>query len=158
MLFQDLDVSKKKTKKRVGRGISAGQGKTAGRGTKGQASRSGYRTKPNFEGGQTPLVKRLPKLKGFKSKRAAAQEVTTDDLNSLKTKKITPEVLAEAGLVKDAYEKIKLIGATKLESAKDVEVHAVTAGAQKAVKDAGGSVKLVEKARPKTSKKDDASK
>ena len=158
MLFSELNIEKKKSKKRVGRGIAAGQGKTAGRGTKGQASRSGYRTKPNFEGGQTPLVKRLPKLKGFKSHKQSAQEVKTGELESVKAAKITSEALAEAGLIADPYKKVKIILGGELKSAKEVEVQAASAGAEKAVKSAGGSVKLVEIVRPKATKKNTAKK
>jgi large subunit ribosomal protein L15 len=69
MKIHQLDITAKKDRKRVGRGISAGGGKTAGRGTKGQKSRTGKKLRASFEGGQTPLIHKIPKNKGFKSKR-----------------------------------------------------------------------------------------
>jgi len=70
MKYNELNISKDKNARRVGRGISAGRGKTAGRGTKGQKARAGSRRKPGFEGGQNPLMNRIPKLRGFKQFRA----------------------------------------------------------------------------------------
>lgn len=157
MLFNKLKVEGKKSRKRVGRGIAAGQGKTAGRGTKGQASRSGYRTKPNFEGGQTPLVKRLPKLKGFNSIKTQAQTVNTDDLERVKGKTVNAVTLKNAGIIKNATHPIRVVLGGKVESAKNVEVQGVSAGAKKAIEKAGGTVKLVEthrfKNEAKTTKK-----
>ena len=77
MQYHQLQVTKKQSKKRVGRGISAGQGKTAGRGTKGQNSRTGGKRRPGFEGGQTPLMIRLPKLRGFTSHAPKTESVYT---------------------------------------------------------------------------------
>ena len=73
MKFNELQTQRAKTGKRVGRGIAAGQGKTAGRGTKGQMSRTGSKKKPGFEGGQSPLMIRLPKLHGFRSMKTKAE-------------------------------------------------------------------------------------
>lgn len=94
--MKNLVKIKTKNKKRVGRGIAAGKGKTAGRGTKGQRSRSGHRkAAPGFEGGQTPLKLRLPKKKGFKSKKADLYELSLDflDKNFKDKEKITTEKL-----------------------------------------------------------------
>lgn len=153
MLFSKLKIEGKKSRKRVGRGISAGQGKTAGRGTKGQASRSGYRTKPNFEGGQTPLVKRLPKLKGFNSVSVQAQTVQTGSLEKIKGKTVTAVAMKEAGLIKNATQPIKIVVGGNLKSAKNVEAQAVSAGAKKAIEKAGGTVTLVETHRFKKESK-----
>ena len=81
MKFNELQVGRNKSGKRVGRGISAGQGKTAGRGTKGQGARTGSSKRPGFEGGQNPLMQRLPKLPGFKSKAVRAEVVYTSQLD-----------------------------------------------------------------------------
>jgi large subunit ribosomal protein L15 len=76
MKYNELILDRNKSKRRVGRGISAGQGKTAGRGTKGQGARKSGGVRPGFEGGQMPLYMRVPKLRGFKSKRTAAEVFT----------------------------------------------------------------------------------
>ena len=78
MKYHELQVESNKDRKRVGRGISAGQGKTAGRGTKGQGSRTGKKLKHGFMGGQRSLMQAIPKARGFKSKRAPAQQVRSD--------------------------------------------------------------------------------
>ena len=77
MKYNELIVKKNKSSNRVGRGIAAGQGKTAGRGTKGQKSRTGSSKKPGFEGGSNPLIQRLPKLRGFHSHKVQPTEIYT---------------------------------------------------------------------------------
>ena len=112
MKFHQLtNLKTKKDSKRKGRGIAAGQGKTAGRGTKGQNSRSGGGVRPYFEGGQTPLVRRLPKLAGFRSHRRPVVVVYSGQLDDIKTnsKIIDNYVLAQAGLIPAAFEKVKII-------------------------------------------------
>ena len=79
MKYHELQVNSNRDARRVGRGISAGQGKTAGRGTKGQRSRTGSGRRPGFEGGQNPLMQRLPKLPGFRSIRVKAENVFNFD-------------------------------------------------------------------------------
>src|SRR4051812_15744538 len=98
MKYNELTISRNKSKRRVGRGISAGQGKTAGRGTKGQGARKSGGVRPGFEGGQMPLYMRVPKLRGFKSKRTPAEVVYTGQLDAIKTSIIDTKALAEAGL------------------------------------------------------------
>src|SRR3569832_1078298 len=98
MKYNELQVTSTRNAKRVGRGISAGQGKTAGRGTKGQGSRTGSHKKPGFEGCQTPLMHRLPKLRGFKSHRPQVEVIYTGQLDKLGTA-VDNHKLAEAGLV-----------------------------------------------------------
>lgn len=142
MLREQLDFSSKKSKRRVGRGISAGQGKTAGRGTKGQRSRSGYSRKPAFEGGQTPLVHRLPKLKGFKSKRDFVETVTISQLNKFNKKTVNSKALIEAGIIEESKKALKVIGNTKPAKAFNVTADKVSAGAKKAIEDAGGTVTI----------------
>lgn len=154
MLFEALKKSTTPNRRRVGRGIAAGQGKTAGRGTKGQGSRSGYRTKPSFEGGQTPLVQRLPKLKGFKSRRAQAYFVKTADLAKVDGKQVNTESLQKAGLLPVSVNRVKIIAGGELKVPKTVEVQSVSKTAESLILAAGGTVKIVEvvKALPKNSK------
>lgn len=148
MKYHQLKINSKPDRKRLGRGISAGGGKTAGRGTKGQRSRSGGRVRVGFEGGQNPIMRRLPKLRGrgFKS-RSLMQAVYTAQLDQLKSKTIDNFKLAEAGLIEDAYNPVKLIVKGQLKSAKTVSLQAASAGAIKQLEAAGGSFKLLE--RPK---------
>lgn len=155
MKYHELQASKPKNGKRVGRGISAGQGKTAGRGTKGQMSRTGSKKKPGFEGGQNPLMQRLPKLQGFKSKRVPAEVVYTGQLDKLTAKVIDTASLAEAGLVSSAYVNVKLLVKGDVTKKHDVKVQAASESAIAAVQKAGGSFeKITRTARPATRKKD----
>src|SRR4051812_4429943 len=109
MKINELQVIKKKSAKRVGRGIAAGQGKTAGRGTKGQLARTGSSKRPGFEGGQNPLMQRLPKLPGFTSHRTKAEVVYTGHLDAFAGKTADAEALAQAGLISNAFVKVKVI-------------------------------------------------
>lgn len=142
MLIDKLNFKSKKSRRRKGRGISAGQGKTAGRGTKGQRSRSGFSRKPAFEGGQTPLVHRLPKLKGFNKPHPSTQEVTLRQISRLKTTKIDTQTLFEANVIKSLRKPTKLIGDTKLTKKYSITVQRATPNAIKSVEAAGGSVTL----------------
>ncbi len=129
-----------KTGKRRGRGISAGQGKTSGRGQKGQHSRSGGYHKVGFEGGQMPLQRRLPKV-GFSSRVARMTAelrlhelmIPTDDL-------IDIESLKKAGLVSVRAKKVKVILSGKITKAVKIRVLAVTKGARAAIEAAGGKI------------------
>src|SRR5476649_2311689 len=103
MKYNELHLTKQKNPKRVGRGISAGQGKTAGRGTKGQKARTGSQMKPGFSGGQNPLMQQLPKLPGFKSFKAKAVIVGLDQLEAIKAKAIDANVLAENKVIINPY-------------------------------------------------------
>src|SRR5438128_999530 len=109
MKFHELKTNTPKSAKRVGRGIAAGQGKTAGRGTKGQMSRTGAKKRPGFEGGQNPLAQRLPKLQGFRSHKPKAENVYTGQLDALSAVAIDTFALAEAGLISNPYVRVKLI-------------------------------------------------
>lgn len=155
MKFNDLTVSKSKSAKRVGRGISAGQGKTAGRGTKGQKARTGSSRKPGFEGGQNPLMQRLPKLHGFKSHRVKAENVYTGQLDGLKGKTVDNFTLAEAGLVTNPHVSVKLLVKGELSKAVTVKLQAASENAVAAIQKAGGSFEATPQVgRPKTAKKD----
>lgn len=100
------------TKTRVGRGIAAGQGKTAGRGTKGQKSRSGYNLPKKFEGGQTPLILRLPKVRGTKHARVANQTVDRLLINTnyQDGEIVSPTTLLSKGLIKSSTQPVKILG------------------------------------------------
>lgn len=143
MKYNDLIVNKHSDRKRVGRGISAGQGKTAGRGTKGQKARTGHRKMPaGFMGGQRAIMQAIPKLKGFKSIHAKAQVVYTDALNSLKDK-VDNFTLAEANLIADPFAKVKIILRNEVTSKIDLETQFASKTAIAAIKKAGGSFKKV---------------
>jgi large subunit ribosomal protein L15 len=140
MKFNDLKTTKAKTRKRVGRGISAGQGKTAGRGTKGYGSRTGSKAKPGFAGGQNPLMQALPKLPGFRSFRTKAENVHTGQLEQFSGKTVDAQVLADAGLISNPYVNVKLItGKGDLTKKVTVKLPAISASALEAVQKAGGS-------------------
>jgi large subunit ribosomal protein L15 len=137
----------KKDRRRLGRGISAGQGKTAGRGTKGQGSRSGGSTRPYHQGGNLPFFRRLPFMrgKGFTPfNRVEFNEINLDQLASFKPgSDVTPESLAEARLVRDPRNPVVILGRGELEIALKVHVHRITRGARAKIEAAGGSVELI---------------
>lgn len=143
MKYNQLDVTANKPTRRVGRGIAAGQGKTAGRGTKGQNSRTGKSRRPGFEGGQNPLMQRLPKLRGFQSHRPKAEVIYTGQLKSLKGSSVDNNTLAEAGLVSSPYVRVKLILNGDIKKKVTVSVQMASQSAIKAVEKAGGSFKPV---------------
>jgi large subunit ribosomal protein L15 len=153
MSYNNLELTPKKSTKRVGRGIAAGQGKTAGRGTKGQKSRTGFSRRPGFEGGQTPLAQRFPKLKGFKSHRTPAEVVYTGDLDSLAAK-IDNQTLADAGLVSSAFTRVKIVVHGDVTKKHTVSLQAASKSAIAAIEKAGGSfLNVAQVKRPATSKK-----
>jgi len=126
--------------KRVGRGIGSGSGKTAGRGHKGQKSRSGGSVRPGFEGGQMPLQKRLPKY-GFTSRVSRiSAEIRLDELNKVNTDVVTIEELREAGLITSGIRRAKIFLSGELNKAVTVQGLGVTKGAKAAIEAAGGKV------------------
>ena len=130
----------KHAKRRVGRGIGSGLGKTAGRGHKGQKSRAGGYHKVGFEGGQMPLQRRLPK-RGFKSRSAKYNgEVTLADLQRLGAADVDLLALKQAGLVGELIKNVKVIKSGELTKAVKVSGLLATAGAKAAIEAAGGSV------------------
>lgn len=131
-------------KKRVGRGTSSGNGKTAGRGQKGQNSRSGGGTRLGFEGGQTPFFKRLPK-KGFTNPfRKEYAVVNVSDLNRYENDTVvTPELLLQDKLVRKELNGIKVLGNGKLEVKLTVKAHKFSASAIKAIAEAGGKIEVI---------------
>lgn len=145
MKFNELNIDRHKAGKRVGRGISAGQGKTAGRGTKGQKARTGSSRKPGFEGGQNPLMQRLPKLRGFKSHKTPAQTVYTGQLEQFGGKTVDTTVLAEAGLITNPYVTVKLLKNGDLTKKVTVKLQSASQPAIDAVEAAGGSFDKTER-------------
>jgi len=130
----------KTERKRVGRGIGSGLGKTGGRGHKGQHSRSGGYHKVGFEGGQMPLQRRLPKV-GFSSRKAKfTEEVRLYQLNTLEAGVIDLDVLKSAGIVNRTAKKAKIILTGELDKAVTLKGLHVTKGAAKAIEAAGGKV------------------
>lgn len=136
-----------KRRRRVGRGISAGQGKTAGRGTKGQNSRTGGGVKPYFEGGQLPLVRRLPHTRGFTNIfRVNYQIVNLDTLEEKfdSDAQVTPAALVERGLI-DHVRNVKVLGRGDLKKALSVQAHAFSASAKEKIAAAGGKAEEIGK-------------
>ncbi len=130
----------KRARRRVGRGIGSGFGKTAGRGPKGQKSRSGGYHKVGFEGGQMPLQRRLPK-RGFKSRTLKYNaEVTLSDLDRLGAAEVDMLALKQAGLVREIAKVVKVIKSGELTKAVKLTGVGATAGAKAAIEAAGGSV------------------
>ena len=134
-------------RKRVGRGTGSGHGKTSGRGTKGQKSRSGPGVRPGFEGGQLPLQKRMPYKRGFTNIYKATWEVV--NLGTLAeagfTGEVTPETLYERGITRGLEFPVKILGDGDLTAALAISAHAVSASAQERIEAAGGSVTLLER-------------
>lgn len=130
--------------KRLGRGQGSGQGKTAGKGHKGQNARSGGGVAIGFEGGQTPLFKRIPK-RGFTNfTRVEYAVVNLDTLNRFEDGAVvTPEVLKETGIVKKQLNGIKVLGNGKLEKKLTVKCNKISASAKKAIEEVGGTVEVL---------------
>lgn len=130
--------------KRIGRGHGSGQGKTAGKGHKGQNARSGGGVAIGFEGGQTPLYKRIPK-RGFTNfTRKEYAVINLDVLNRFEDGAVvTPEVLKETGIVKKQLDGIKVLGNGKLEKKLTVKCNKISASAKKAIEEVGGTVEVL---------------
>jgi large subunit ribosomal protein L15 len=137
----------KKNRKRVGHGISAGQGKTAGRGTKGEGARTGSGGRLYRQGGNLPFFRRLPFVrgKGFTPPyEVEFNEVNLDQLASFKANvEVTPETLQKARLLRDPRNPVAILGRGELKTAIKVRVHRVTKSAKAKIEAAGGSVELI---------------
>jgi large subunit ribosomal protein L15 len=150
MQLHDLKPNKGATKnrKRVGRGPAAGQGKTAGRGMKGQKSRSGGGVPLYHQGGNLPFYRKLPfkRGQGFTViNRVRYAEVNLDQLVDFKAKnEVTPESLLEAGIINNLKKPVKVLGRGEIKAALKIKVHKVTKSAQEKIEGAGGSVELIE--------------
>ncbi len=134
-------------RKRVGRGTAAGQGKTAGRGTKGQNSRSGVGGNLYRQGGNLPFYRRLPFKRGFTNiNRIEYLEVNVDTLaeNFRKDAVVSPDSLAQAGLIRDSSNPVVVLGRGELDKPLKLQVHRITRGAREKIEAAGGTVELIE--------------
>ncbi len=152
MKLHDLapNPGSKKNRKRVGRGISAGQGKTAGRGTKGAGARSGEGGHLYRQGGNLPFYRRLPFIRGegfTPPNQTDYNEVNLDQLSEAfkANAEVNPESLAEARLLRDSQNPIVVLGRGEMKHALKVRVHRVSAGAKAKIEKAGGSVELIAK-------------
>lgn len=134
-----------KTRKRVGRGPGSGTGKTAGRGENGQNSRSGGGVRIGFEGGQTPLFRRLPK-RGFSNAnfKKVYAIINLDDLNKFEDgAEVTPEILKDMGLVKNTKDGIKVLGQGKLERKLTVKANKFSSSAKETIEKIGGKAEVI---------------
>ncbi|MDD5254763.1 MAG: 50S ribosomal protein L15 [Candidatus Omnitrophica bacterium] len=130
-------------RKYLGRGPSSGHGKTSSRGSKGQTSRSGRATYPGFEGGQMPLIRKVPK-RGFTSKfKKEFQLVNIRDLARIKEPLATLEVLEARGVIKNKNKPVKILGDGEITIPVSVQAHAATGSALQKIKDAGGKLELI---------------
>lgn len=155
MKYNDLQISANKNKKRVGRGIAGGQGKTAGRGTKGQNARTGKKLRTMFQGGQRPLAQAVPKARGFKSLRVPAQVVYSDRLNELKGD-VDNFALYEAGLVSTPFHTIKVIARGDLTNKMTLKTQAASKSVVAMLEKAGGKFEKTVTPLPKSAKEAEA--
>src|SRR5438128_6184717 len=138
-------IHKHKRPNRKGRGLGSGQGKTAGRGHKGQFARSGWKGLPIFQGGGSPLVRRVPK-RGFTNSAALdVAEINVGDLEELfdAGAAITPESLREAGILKKRFDVLKVLGDGELTKKLSVSAHRFSASARQKIEAAGGTATIV---------------
>lgn len=151
MKLHDLKPNEgsKKNRKRVGRGISAGQGKTAGRGTKGQGSRAGSGGHLYRQGGNLPFYRRLPFIRGegfTPPNQVEFNEVNLDQLSEAfkANAEVTPDALGEAHLLRDSRNPIVVLGRGEISVPLKIRVHRISAGAKAKIEKAGGSVELID--------------
>lgn len=144
MKYNELNLTSKPNKKRVGRGIAAGQGKTAGRGTKGQGARTGKKLNATFSGGQLSLVKATPKAKGFKSMRTPAQVVYLDTLNNFEGAIVDNHSLFEARYIATPFHTVKVIARGELTKAVTLRVQGASKSVQATLTAKGGTFEKVD--------------
>lgn len=131
------------SRKRLGRGQGSGLGQTAGKGDKGQLARTGGVSRPGFEGGQTPLYRKLPK-RGFTNPgRRFKAIINLADVAEAGLTDVSLETLSQAGLVKGTYDRLSVLGNGELKKAINVKAHKVSASAQEKIQKAGGSIELI---------------
>ncbi len=143
MKYNQLTAPSHKSRKRVGRGISAGQGKTAGRGTKGQKARAGSSRRPGFEGGQTPLVVRIPKIRGFKSIKPKSEIVNLTEIQTLTAPSISNQTVYEPGLVSSPHVRVKLVGNQEVKKKLNVKLQGASTQAVTLIEKSGGKFEAV---------------
>jgi large subunit ribosomal protein L15 len=152
MKYNELELTANRKGTRVGRGIAAGGGKTAGRGTKGQNARTGGGVRPGFEGGQNPLMNRIPKLRGFRAVKPKAQVVYTSQLNALGGS-VDNAKLAEAGIITSEFVRVKVVLNGELTKKVAVSTQGASKSAIAAITKAGGSFTAVPMPGRPTTKK-----
>ena len=133
-------IQKHKKGRRIGRGIGSGRGKTCGRGHKGQGSRTSGNVRPDFEGGQMPLIRRVPKRGFINPFRVPAQVVNVRDLDKVTAEVVTPAVLADLGLVQSAGRPVKILAEGDAARAFVVQGCAVSKAAREKIERAGGRI------------------
>lgn len=135
----------RRASRRVGRGDGSGKGTYSGRGCKGQKSRAGYKMRPGFEGGQLPLIKRLPRKRGFTNIfRTEYSLVSIGQLNTFKSgSKVTPDKLKEAGMIKTLAKPIKILADGEIDHPVTVQANKFSASAKAKIEAAGGKVEEV---------------
>lgn len=149
MQLHDLKPNEgsKKARKRIGRGPGSGSGKTAGRGTKGQNARSGGGVRQYHQGGNLPIFRKLPFLRGegfTPLNRTRYSEVNLDALKEFKAgSEVTPESMKAAGLLKNEKKPIKIMGRGEIDVALNIKAHKVTEGARQKIEKAGGTVETI---------------
>ncbi len=154
MKFNELNTTKNKSRTRVGRGIAAGKGKTAGRGTKGQKSRAGSGRRPGFEGGQNPLYKRIPKLRGFKPFWDKPTTITTGQLNDYKGL-VDNYTLYEARVIANPSVVVRVVNNGELTAKVDVKLQGASQGAIDVITKAGGSFDKVDRVKATSTKSEE---
>lgn len=162
MMLNDVNVEIHKHKKpnRLGRGLGTGQGKTSGRGHKGQRARAGYKMLPIFQGGGSPLVRRVPK-RGFTNSFALqVASINVDQLSELFEAggEVTPETLRASGILKKRFDLLKILGNGELDKKLNVSAHQFSASAKEKIEKAGGTVTVLPGRTPVEVKKDAAKK
>ncbi len=140
----------RQARKRVGRGNGSGHGTYSGRGCKGQKSRAGYKMRPGFEGGQLPLIKKLPRLRGFTNIfRVEYSTVNVGSLTAFKAgTEVTPELLLGAGLIRSLKQPVKILADGELKHALTVKANKFSAAAKAKIEKAGGKAEEVANAAP----------
>lgn len=133
----------RKKPKRKGRGTSSGLGKTAGKGTKGQNARTGGGVRPGFEGGQTPLYRRISK-RGFTNPTNITYNIVNlEQINNIKEIDITPKLLYQLKIIKDKKHQIKVLGNGTLSTAKNIQAHKFSKSARAAIEKSGGKAEVI---------------
>ncbi len=147
MKLNELQIPKgatSKSTKRLGRGPGTGQGTTSGRGHKGQRSRSGGGVRRGFEGGQMPLIRRLPKRGFFNLFRKTYEIVNLSDITRKELNgEVTPEVLKTCGLIKKSNAKVKILGTGEVEMTLNIKAHAFSKSAREKIEKVGGTVEVI---------------
>lgn len=142
--LNQLQTKNRKHRRRVGRGSGSGRGTYSGRGMKGQKSRSGANIRPGFEGGRMPLIRQIPKSRGFTSRHPKSTVVNIGDLEKLfaNNEQVTAAKMVDKGLLKKASQSVKILGNGELKKSLTVEADAFSKSAKDAITKAGGAIRI----------------